>query len=384
MSAPELFSLPSSTARAEPDRQRESAESLALVGLGNIGGYLVPHMAKMRGLRRVVLVDRDVYERSNLTSQDIGPHAIGLAKAEAQAQRLRALNPELEVIPLHAAIEDVPLGRLRADVILTGLDGRLARYYVNRAARRLGVPWIDAGVDARTLSARVQAYLPGPDAPCMECAFSDRDYALLAQQSYPCNEAQPATPAPTNAPSALGALAAALEVLELQKLLSQAPRGESVWRQAVLDCLHLRFYATAFRRNPNCKCEHEPWRIEETPCSPDLPVSAALDLGRQATGLDTVSLRPANDDVFVTTLTCQQCHATHARNPLLRRRLAAPPCPACGGALIPSGFHLVERLSLRSFPAALDTSLADLGFQPHDIFEVGGATATARFIVGSE
>src|SRR5439155_23871873 len=128
-----------------------------------------------------------------------------------QARRLRRINPALAVTEIFAAVENVALGLLRGAVLLACLDSRAARRSVNTAVWRLGMPWIDAGVLADGLLARVNVYLPGPDQPCLECAWEERDYEAL-EQEYPC-AGQGVAPA-TNAPSALGALAASLQALE--------------------------------------------------------------------------------------------------------------------------------------------------------------------------
>jgi len=120
---------------------------IATIGAGgNIGSHLVPHLGRLPGIERVTLVDPDNYERRNLWSQDITPGAIGRSKARVQARRLQRINPQLRVEAIASAVEDVPLGRLRCDLILACLDSRRARQTVNEVAWRLGIPWIDAGV----------------------------------------------------------------------------------------------------------------------------------------------------------------------------------------------------------------------------------------------
>ena len=118
---------------------------------------------------------------------------------------------------ISAAVEAVPLGRLRADAILACVDSRAARQYLNQAARRLGVPLIDAGVQSDGWLARVSVFRSAPDCACLECGWDQTDYDAI-EQTYPCHPGGE-EPAPTNAPAHLGALAAALQVIELQRLL---------------------------------------------------------------------------------------------------------------------------------------------------------------------
>jgi hypothetical protein len=96
-------------------------------------------------------------------TQDIDKRDIGRPKADVQAPRLHRINGGLEVAALNIAVEDVPLGALRADVMLACLDSRRARLVVNQAAWRLGVPWINAGVDGSDLLVRIQTFLPALD-----------------------------------------------------------------------------------------------------------------------------------------------------------------------------------------------------------------------------
>ncbi|NRA96869.1 MAG: ThiF family adenylyltransferase, partial [Planctomycetes bacterium] len=84
------------------DGQRRLLEStVVLVGCGALGASLAEQLARV-GVGRLVLVDRDVVEESNLgrqalyTAQDA---AAGLPKAAALAGHLRAFNPDLDLDP---------------------------------------------------------------------------------------------------------------------------------------------------------------------------------------------------------------------------------------------------------------------------------------------
>ena len=164
----------------------DSGATIVVVGAGgNIGSHLVAHLARTSGVARITLVDRDVYDETNLASQDITLGDVGKPKVAVQARRLRRIAPALTVCPVEDTLENVPLGLLRGDVILGCLDSRAARRALNLVAWRLHVPWIDAGVHGPDLLVRVNVHRPGPDQPCLECAWDARDYEI-AQQDYPC------------------------------------------------------------------------------------------------------------------------------------------------------------------------------------------------------
>ena len=178
-----------------------------IVGAGAIGSHLASLVARMPGVTHVTVIDRDKYEGSNLGAQHIFTADVGKSKAQVQARRLRQINPALATRAFERPVEDLPLGWLRGDVILACLDSRRARMAVNQAAWRLGVPWINAGIDATGLLARVQVFAPEDEAPCLECAWDARDYELV-EQIYACQAAT--APARTGASSSLGALAVSL------------------------------------------------------------------------------------------------------------------------------------------------------------------------------
>ncbi|MGH7199096.1 MAG: ThiF family adenylyltransferase, partial [Planctomycetaceae bacterium] len=215
-----------------------AGRSLTLVGLGNILSQAVSHVGRLPCLRRVALVDPDTYENKNRVSQEILPGDVGKTKVEVQARRLREINPHLEIETFAGRVEDVPLAALSADVLLAGVDSRKARQAVNQAAWRLGRPWVDTGVGADGMLARVNVYEPSPESPCLECAWSNEDYAAI-EQEYLCRPGS-GQAAATNAPTMLGALAASLAVIECVKLLSGEREHALCGRQVLIDARHHR------------------------------------------------------------------------------------------------------------------------------------------------
>lgn len=330
---------------------------LTVIGAGNIGSHLVVHLARMPAVRRVTIVDPDRYEARNLESQHIAAAEVGKPKAGVQARRLRAIRPDLEVTPLTAAVEDVPLGSLRADVILACLDSKLARQRAGEAAWRLGAPLIDAGVRPDGLLVRVSVHVPGPGQSCLECAWSEADYAALEQRQLCLNGA--AASAPTQAPAALGALAAALQALECRRLL--AGDAGMAGRQLVLDADSRKLYQTAIALNPGCRFDHRIWPVEGT--APEtLTVGEVLEWGALSV--------PGRH--FARSLTCRGCGRTR---PTLRLTMPSGVlslrCPRCKEQLRPLGFELLERLQ-GDLPAGLRRRrLRDVGLRPGDVFQAG-------------
>ena len=339
-----------------------------VVGLGNIGSHLVPHVARMPEIDRVVLVDPDVYGESNRRSQAIGSADIGRAKTAVQADVVRQINPQLVVAECSQTVEEVPLGCLRGTVILACVDSREARQYLNEVARTLGMPWVDAGVEPGSWLARVNVYEPGGDAPCLECAWDQPDYDALLQR-YPC-ESGADSPA-TGGSSSLGALAAALQAVECEKLLAGRRAEAAVGAQVLIDASSHTLYRTMMRRNPTCRLPHAgPLEITGLASSVhELTLADVLAMGSGEQGDVSSSRLSVPMHAWAGRLVCGRC-GHEAAGPVLHRssRGSVTPCPDCDGTLTVSGFDVREGLGSETVTTTgLSDTLADLGLRDGDV-----------------
>jgi molybdopterin/thiamine biosynthesis adenylyltransferase len=357
----------------------DAGGAVVVVGLGNIGSSLASYLARLPSIRKITVVDHDVYELANLESQDIAAREIGRSKAAVVAGRLRAIDPELEVIALARRVETVPRGLLRATVILAALDSKAARVSVNEIAWRLGVPFVDTGVERAGGLARVAVYLPGPNAPCYECALSDADYENLEQVHWCTGDA--AAPA-TNAPAYLGALAASLAAAECEKLLSGRLDESLAGGEVVVSARHQTHFVTRYRRNDGCRFDHRVWTIEKLNArAAGLSVGRLRGLGNGRGEATPLQLRVEGHRID-TRLRCAACGETYD---VLRLsgRPAKDRCRRCGDSLIPLGFYSRDRLELTGLPASTTRrSLRTLGFRDGDVFSLTSGAHERHFELG--
>jgi molybdopterin/thiamine biosynthesis adenylyltransferase len=357
--------------------------SLLLVGAGAIGSNLADMLARNPAVACLKIIDRDRFEAKNLSSQLIEERDIGIPKAVAVARRLARFRLDLEILPVVADVEDLPLATLRGDVLLCCVDSRRARQTINEMCWRLGQPFIDAAVDANRFLARVNVYVPGPENACLLCSWSTADYDLV-EQVYPCPGAS-STAAPTNAPLELGALAAAFQALECRKLLAGGPGQLLVGRELMVDTVWHRYYVSIQRRAPHCRFRHDTWRIETLAETTILGEALTLAHGSDGPG---EAYRGAWLSVackaFAVRLTCSDCGRKCAGPRLVSLSrgfgTAGERCPGCGGELIASGFETTDRLEVSDLPSGvLCAPLRTLGLGPGEVLSIGGPHGERHF-----
>jgi len=351
--------------------------SVTITGLGTIGSVITPLAARMPGITRMVLVDPDRYDESNITSQNINESALGEHKVEIQSALIHAINPQIQVSGFCEPIENVPLQQLRSSVILSCVDNRNARQSINRIAWRCGIPWIDAAVNAPSL-VRVNTYSPARSTPCLECSWDQQSYDLL-EQTYSCNPANPPASA-TSAPAELGALAATLQAAELRKHLDDdidSPTLDAT--QLMLDTATHQKHLLNFKLNKQCRFDHRSWHISQPGIEPQLSTLADLFDALDTFTDPTIRLEGHS---FATRLDCIACGKANCVDPVLYRRLSenARSC-ACGGHLFAPGFFSFETISRSDLsPSNLQLKLAALGLRAGDVISVNDASGNSQHV----
>src|SRR5437762_4984014 len=153
--------------------QRKLVEShVTLCGCGALGTVLANILVRA-GVGHLRLVDRDFIETHNLQRQvvfDEHDVAENLAKAEAAARKLGAINSSVYVEPVVTDIDRTNILELcqDADLILDGTDNFEVRYLINDVAVKLGKPWVYGGCIGS--HGQTMTILPG-ETPCLRCVF---------------------------------------------------------------------------------------------------------------------------------------------------------------------------------------------------------------------
>ncbi len=156
----------------EAGQARLARSCAVIIGCGALGAIQAETLARA-GLGRLVLVDRDFVEESNLQRQIMFEEADArerLPKAVAAARRVRRVNSEISV---EAVVKDVNFENVEeiiadADVVLDGTDNFETRFLINDASIKLAKPWVyGAAVGSYGLTMTI---IPGETA-CLRCVL---------------------------------------------------------------------------------------------------------------------------------------------------------------------------------------------------------------------
>lgn len=164
-------------------QERLAEAKVAVVGCGALGNEVLKNLALL-GIGHIWVIDYDTIEIHNLTrsvlfrESDIGRH-----KAEVVSERVKELNPDVQVYPVIGKLE-LAFGRglLREmDVVLGCLDGVGARRLLNKRCYFAGVPWIDGGISH--LSGNVALFDPRvPETACYRCKMDTSAWGRLNER----------------------------------------------------------------------------------------------------------------------------------------------------------------------------------------------------------
>ena len=145
---------------------------VCVVGTGGLGNPITSRLAAM-GVGTLRIVDRDVIELSNLHRQTMfDEDDVGRVKVEVAAKKLKKLNPDCKIEALAISVNDYTALEVveGCDVVIDALDSVNARYALNNACVKFGIPFVTGA--AVGVSGQVFTILPKQSA-CYFCMFPE-------------------------------------------------------------------------------------------------------------------------------------------------------------------------------------------------------------------
>lgn len=157
----------------EGQRKIRSAR-VCVIGVGGLGSTIVTQLTGM-GIGFLRMVDRDIVERANLHRQSIFDiESLGMPKVEAAENRIKKINPDVNVEALPLSVNDYNIKSMIEDVdlVLDGLDSFRVRRIVNRACIQLSKPYVFGS--AVEMFGNVSTIMPG-ETPCLDCFLPPKE-----------------------------------------------------------------------------------------------------------------------------------------------------------------------------------------------------------------
>ncbi len=220
---------------------RLRASKVLVVGAGGLGVPVLSYLAGA-GVGRIGIVDSDRLEPSNLHRQTLYALAdAGRPKVELAAERLHALNPDVE-IQTHPVRLDAANGAALIEpyeLVMDCSDNFATKFLLNDLAQKLGKPVILSSV--YQFDGQLQVVRPDRGGACLRCIWPEATRDGLVGN---CAEAGVLGPVP--------GLFGSLQALEALKILLDLPDqlGDEL---LVLDAAALTVSRVRARRAPECR-----------------------------------------------------------------------------------------------------------------------------------
>ena len=212
-----------------------------MIGAGGLGCPATLYLAAA-GIGRLTVADSDRVDLTNLQRQILyRTESVGAQKAFAARSTLRAVNPDVDVVPLTARVSAAELDELArdADVVLDCTDNFATRHAVNRACVAHRRPLVSGA--AIRFDAQVMVFdRRQPDAPCYACLFPEDAEVEEVQ----CSQMGVFAP--------LTGMVGAIQAMEAIKLLVGTGASLS-GRLLLIDALSADWRTVKVKQDPACR-----------------------------------------------------------------------------------------------------------------------------------
>lgn len=238
--------------------------TLFQVGAGSGGMVVLDLVCREPSVRRIVLLEPDVYKSHNVHRHYFGIEQVGRRKIDLAAEWIKQFRPDLEVATIavdlldparQSEIEDAVAG---CDLGICAVDNEPAKYHFDALMRKHAKPWTLGEVLSGGIGGWIHAFMPNE--ACYGCVASHLQRNVTTDNSPPPDYASPngpiaetTIPAPKTSINVIASLHASLtlsmlagSVPEFNSLLLPLAKVDGVFAEA------LRPFRFRIPRSPEC------------------------------------------------------------------------------------------------------------------------------------
>lgn len=171
-------------------------KTVVVVGCGGSRSY-VENLVRS-GIRRFVLIDGDTYSSTNTQTQMAYINELGKNKAQAMAERLRLIDPDVEVVVIKHMLDEKITDQLFAswvgpiikerplDVLIAACtDNFYAQARCSRLALKYGTTFLEAGIYPGGRVLEIIFFHPAVSKVCPRCMLKNRYDLHLNSNTVP-------------------------------------------------------------------------------------------------------------------------------------------------------------------------------------------------------
>jgi len=133
---------------------------VCIVGLGGLGGSVVETLARI-GIGAMTVIDGDIFDESNLNRQVLSSeHNLSQTKTAAALEKILTVNSSILIQDYSEKMDEENAVHLleHADIAVDCLDNIQARFILEKAAKKAGIPMVSAAVAG--FSGQITAIFP--------------------------------------------------------------------------------------------------------------------------------------------------------------------------------------------------------------------------------
>lgn len=152
-------------------QEKMMSSAIMVMGAGALGSHVSEMLTRM-GAGRIIVIDMDIIEMSNLHRQTLYTEKDAermRPKVEVLKERLGEINSDADIITVNIELDSnnisAILQKYQPDIVIDGMDHFEIRFLINEACHKYDIPWIYGAA----VGSKGSVYGIDFKGPCLKC-----------------------------------------------------------------------------------------------------------------------------------------------------------------------------------------------------------------------